>query len=71
MTRKPAPPAAALPDFEDGRFYAVDLARLTPWKRQVLSPAHNPITMRGDVARAVQENIGSATLLPEPDASQD
>jgi hypothetical protein len=62
--RKAAPAASGLPAFEDDRFYAVDLARKTVWKGQNLSPAHNPMEFRGDVANALRDDIASAALLP-------
>ncbi|WP_337186692.1 hypothetical protein [Phenylobacterium sp.] len=65
MSRKSeAPPpetAPAVPEtFEPDRFYAVDLARPVPWRGRMLSPAHNPLELRGDVAQAVRDSIAAA-----------
>jgi hypothetical protein len=58
MANKPAP----LPTFEPDRFYAVTLARSTSWKGKPLSPAHNPVKLRGDVAEALRADIRAAEL---------
>ena len=58
MAKKPA----TLPTFEPDRFYAVNLARSTTWKGKPLSPAHNPILLRGDVAEALRADIRAAAL---------
>ncbi|MDZ4371541.1 MAG: hypothetical protein U1C74_09000 [Phenylobacterium sp.] len=52
-----------LPDFQPDRFYAVDLERKTVWNGRGLSPAHNPLELRGDVAQAVRADIAKARLL--------
>lgn len=66
MPDKPRPAEfAALPAFDEKKYYTVQLYRAVEWGGKTFSPA-SKLTLRGDIAKEISESIYTAEETAEP-----
>lgn len=66
MPDKPRPQEfAALPSFDDAKYYTVHLYRAVEWGGRTFSPAAT-LTLRGDIAKEIAAAIFTAEEASEP-----